>query len=268
MYPILISVASFHIFSFSLFLLLAWFFWSFLFWRNLRSLGIPDERIFDLMFYGTIGGFAFSRLGYVLTHVSKFSDNWLKIFTLWVVPGLSLFGGVLSVIAIFYWMSRRSKLSFGMIMDNFSTSFPYAFIIGSIGSLLDGTVIGKQSQYPWAVTFIGHIGTRHPVGAYEIIATLCIIGILIFLASRSKRYHYPDGALACWFFLLFAIIMFPLEFIKDTDIYWQSLSINQWILIAIFGEALGVLFVLHSGRQKLLIALRGLYARIPRRRSS
>ncbi len=43
--------------------------------------------------------------------------------------------------------------------------------------------------------------------------------------------------------------MFLLEFLKDTRVYWISLSANQWILIAVFAEAMGAFYVRGGGRE-------------------
>src|SRR3990172_8092450 len=102
MYPILLSVGPIHIFSLSVFLILAWSAWSFLFWRHLRAEGVGDERIFTLMFSATVVVFVASRAGFVATHWHLFSDNLLKIVALWVQPGLSLYSGITAALVTLF----------------------------------------------------------------------------------------------------------------------------------------------------------------------
>jgi prolipoprotein diacylglyceryltransferase len=82
-------------------------------------------------------------------------------------------------------------------------------------------------------------------------ALIVILLVVIFWAKRSTREKWPYGLVGVWFFALFALSMFALEFFKDSSVYWNSLSANQWVLIAIFAEALGAFYVRGGGRQKL-----------------
>ena len=61
----------------------------------------------------------------------------------------------------------------------------------------------------------------------------------------------PYGIVGVRFFILYCVPMFVLEFLKDTRVYWVSLSANQWILIALFAEALGAFYVRGGGREAI-----------------
>ena len=94
-------------------LVLSWCVFSFLFWRALRSDGIDEDKIFDLTFYSTIVAFVFSRIFFVALNWDLFADTGLRIFAIWVQPGLSLYGAFYrwtSVTLVF--LSRRDESSF------------------------------------------------------------------------------------------------------------------------------------------------------------
>jgi prolipoprotein diacylglyceryltransferase len=54
-----------------------------------------------------------------------------------------------------------------------------------------------------------------------------------------------------WFFLWYSVLMFTLEFMKDSHVYLGSLTANQWILIGIFAECIGVGYVRGGGRESI-----------------
>ena len=249
MYPLLFSIGSFHIYSLNVCIVLGWLVFSFLFWRTLRSNGIEEDKIFDLTFYCTLVAFVGARLMFVLLHWNLFADTWLKIAALWVQPGLSLYGAFVGALLTLMWTSRSSKVRLGHVLDAVALSFPAALCVGLIGVFLDGSVVGKFTNLPWAVRFVGHVGRRHPVQAYEILALFIIMGVIAYLQGRSTREKWPYGVVGVWFFILYSISMFALEFLKDTRVYWISLSANQWFLIAVFAEALGAFYVRGGGRE-------------------
>jgi len=256
MYPILVSIGPVTIFSFSVFLVLAWLTFSFLFWRSLRTSGTEEDRIFDLTFYATIVACITARAAFVLTHWDLFSDTWLKILALWVTPGLSLYGGLLGGVATLVSMSRTIKVRLGLVLDAFANALPLALIIGLIGAFLDGAVVGKIAQ----------VGRRHPVALYEIAALLLLILVQSMLARKAVRLQKPQGIVGVWFFMLWSSVMFILEVFKESRVYW-SFTANQWVLVAIFAESLGALYVRGGGRQWIRPFIYKLYAKISNKHS-
>lgn len=261
MYPILIALGPITIYSFTVFLALAWFTFSFFFWRGLRASGTEEDRIFDLTFYATIAAGITARLGFVFTHWELFSDTWLKILAVWVQPGLSLYGGLLGGIATLASMSRTTKVRLGLVLDALASALPPALFIGSIGAFLDGSVAGKIIQAPWAFRIAGDVGGRHPVALYEIAVLILFMAFIHSMRKRAQHQHKPFGVVGVWFFLLYSLNMFILEFFKDSRVYW-SFTGNQWVLIAIFAESLGALYVRGGGREWLRPVIRKLYAKI------
>lgn len=251
MYPLLITIGSVHVYSLSVFIILSWLVFSFLFWRQLRSNGVEEDRIFDLTFYATLAAFIASRAAFAVLHWELFSDTWLKIIALWVQPGFSLYGAFVGALIILVSMSRALKVRLGHVLDAVALSFPSAIFVGLMGVFFDGSVPGKIIDLPWAMRVVGLPGKRHPVQLYELIALVILIVILGKILKRSTKEKWPYGVVGVWFFILYSFLMFILEFFKDTRVYWVSLSANQWILIAIFAEALGAFYVRGGGREAI-----------------
>lgn len=251
MQPILFSIGPVHFFTLSICIVLAWLAYSFLFWKQLRSNGIDEDKIFDLTFYSTIAALVTSRLFFVVLHWELFSDTWLKIFAFWVQPGFSLYGAFMGALFTLVSMSRAIKVRLGHVLDAVALSFPLAIVFGLIGVFFDGSVPGKIVDLPWAMRVVGFVGRRHPVQMYELLAMIVVMSILARLQFRSVKEKWPYGVVGVWFFIIYAFFMFVLEFFKDTRVYWISLSANQWVLIAVFAEALGAFYVRGGGREAL-----------------
>ncbi len=268
MYPILFTVGPIHIFSFGIFLVLSWCVFSFLFWRSLRNQAVLEHHIFDLMFFSTLVALIAARAGFVVFHWNLFAGNLLKIIALWVQPGLSFYAGLIGGIVTLLNMARSAKVRLGFILDGLAASLPWSILVGQMGSLLDGSEVGRlTTTIPWAIHYVGQVGPRHPVQVYEMIATLFVGILIIVLTRRSVREKWPYGLVGVWFFLLYSPVAFGLEFLKESSVYWHAVSANQWVLIALFAEALGAFYVRGGGREKLRPFLANIYAKLSKRHS-
>lgn len=277
MHPVLISIGPLTLFSYSLFLVIAWCTFSFLFWRSLKDDGVDDERIFNLTFYATLYAFIASRFSYIVLHWNDFSTNLLRTVALWVAPGLTFYGALLAGILTMVLLARRYKLHAGRVLDALAVSLPVAGFFGAIGAFLDGTVVGKVTKLPWAVSYVGHAGARHPAELADAAFYLVLAGVIMFLRKRLFRSQTMQGMLAIWFFILFSLGEFLLEFLKDSSVYWAHLTLNQWILLAVFSETAGMLYVKGGGKEwaartvktvlvKIGKSVRKTYERITKRR--
>ncbi len=250
MHPILFSIAGVPLFSLSVFLVIAWLVFSFVFWKLLRNMGVAEQRIFDLTFYSTLVSLFSSRAVFVLLNPALFSDNLIKVAAFWVQPGFSLYGGLIGALGTSVYLSRRYKVRLAYVLDAWAVSLPLSLIFGEIGSLLDGTEVGRTFAGPWSIFYLGHVGRRHPVQLYEILALVLVLIVVFLLQKKAEIGKWPFGLVGVWFFLAFSVFMFIIEFAKETGVYFFRFSINQWILIAIFGQSLGALYVRGGGREK------------------
>ncbi len=251
MLTILFTLGSFHLSSFSIFLILSWCIWSFLFWRYLRALAIAEEPIFDAMFVTTVVTLAVARLSFVVTHIGLFSANWLRVIALWVQPGLSLYGGLIGTVLALIFFAMKYKIRIAHILDAFAVSFMWALPFGLIGSFLDGSIVGLQAAVRWAVPYAGHIGLRHPAQLYQLVFIFLIIMCISLFRKFAKKHAWPDGTIAMWFFMLFSASAFGVEFFTEHTVYWGSLSANQWVLVGIFGQSLGAFYVRGGGKERV-----------------
>jgi prolipoprotein diacylglyceryltransferase len=81
---------------------------------------------------------------------------------------------------------------------------------------------------------------------------LAVVGfIMMKLISLASKQKWAYGIVGIWFLLLYSVFMFVLEFLKDSPVYLGRLTANQWILIGIFAECVGVLYVRGGGREHI-----------------
>jgi prolipoprotein diacylglyceryltransferase len=247
-------------------LVIAWVVWSFLFWRNLRDLAVQEDKIFHMMFASTLVGFLTARLMYVVMHWGLFSETVLRIFTLWIEPGMAVIPMLMSVVAILMTQSRLFGIPRSYTIDAFAKSFGVAYIIGCFGGLTSGFIIGKLADLPFAIRYLSAEGLRHPVQMYEIIFLFFLLLFLnVFFVGKIPIHERKHGMFAVWFFLLFSLGLFFIEMTKENSVYWGKLTANQWMLVGIGSESTGVLFVWgHAGKTIKMIARR-IYSAISHR---
>jgi len=278
MYPILFSIGPFSLYSFSFFLVVSWCVWSYLFWKHLKASAAAHPAIFDTMFWITVWGFTVSRIQYVLFHIGQFQSNWLRVFTLWIQPGLGLYFAVLCGVLVSLWFRKSLKVSNGEIFDAWMYSFPPAYAFGLLGSFLDGGVVGVKSSLPWAVRYVGSEGLRHPVQLYTIVAIIILYFGFYFAKKNQKvaSYFRIPGNTSVWMGLFLSLILFLIALLTNRVVYLRLVSVNQFVCILVFGQCLGALFVVRGGHR--IVAgkiqngnsfirrkLGGLYARISER---
>ncbi len=267
MYPVLLSIAGFGLSSFSIFFILAWSVFSFVFWKSLRDEGVGEEHIFDLTFYATIAALIGARLGFVVTHWEQFAGAILKIAALWVAPGMSLLGGLVVGLAVMVALGKRAKVRVGAILDAFSLAMPGALVVGEVGSLLDGSEVGKAANVAWAIRYVGLPEPRHPYQLYMVAALVVILIAVGWMSTRARQKKWALGSVGVGFFLLFASAIFGLEFVKDSHVYWYTLSANQWAALVLLCAAVGAWYVYAGGKFIVRQMVRSIYGRIPKRRT-
>ena len=205
-----------------------------------RRYGSTKDLVSALSFLILVGAIIGSRLFYVFTHASDYKAEWWRAFYVWE-GGLTFYGGViLALIMCLIWI-RRKKLNFGRLGDIIAPSLALGVAVGRIGCFLNGCCFGKPSNF--GVVFppdspcaweLG-VGVRvHPTQLYSVFAGFFILGILLVLERKKKKFN---GELLLWFFLLYSLWRFFIDLIRyyPTSTYiFPNITNNQAISIIIF----------------------------------
>ena len=105
---------------------------------------------------------------------------------------------------------------------------PLSQAIGRLGNFLAGDAYGTPTSLPWAVNQAG--AYRHPAQLYELALDLMLFAVLWRWRYRSFR----DGELFRMYVVGYAIIRFPMEFLRyqPTPLDFLGLTLVQWLCIA------------------------------------
>lgn len=138
MLPVFLDLKIIRIYTFGVFLVLAFFWASYLLWKNFLLTAQKEEDVFDGLFISLATGFFISRLAYVVIHFASFGFSFLKFILVNGYPGLSLYGFMGGFILGLYLFFLSKKVKFREVIDYFIPSSFLALGIGQIGSFFSG----------------------------------------------------------------------------------------------------------------------------------
>ncbi len=256
MHPILFEYGPLKLFTYGLFLALAFLSAIFIGSREAKRLGLPVDKFFDLCFYAVVGALVGSRLLYVILDPRPFLAHPLKLFALWE-GGLDFQGGVFLALVLAFYYIRRHRLPWRPTLDALALGVPVGQFFGRIGCFMAGCCYGSPSHLPWAVIFPPESlcplrEPLHPAQLYEAFLALGVFGVLSILKTR-KRY---DGQLLLAYFCLAGLVRFVVEFFRSPTDYrgpllfgWMPLTQGIALGLALVSAALLVWFGRRAGAQ-------------------
>ncbi len=175
------------------------------------------EKFDDFITYAILGIIFGGRLGYVLFYnFSYYSNNFFEIFKIWQ-GGMSFHGGLLGVIIISIWFSKKNNQNPFDYLDIVSIVAPIGIFFGRIANFINSELYGIESKVPWAVKFIQIDDLyRHPSQLYEALFEGLILFFILFYFRRKKFAQNP-GFLSGLFLLFYSIFRFCIEFLRVPD---------------------------------------------------
>jgi phosphatidylglycerol:prolipoprotein diacylglycerol transferase len=220
MHPILIEIGPLTLYTYGLFMAIAFISAIFVAEKRASSLGIEKKVIVDTGLVVLVSSLIGARLLYVAInldwHIAHPAEIILSrsgfVFQGGVILGF--IGGALYV--------KRKGLSILQIADLTAPSIALGTSIGRIGCFANGCCYGKPLE-------IFGISTHHPTQIYSSAANLAIFFILLKIKGKA------DGSLFfCWL-LIYSLFRFFIEFIRaDFPAILFGLTLPQ-ILCIILG---------------------------------
>lgn len=196
------------------------------------------DDVEKLLYACFLGVFFGGRIGYVLFYnLPLFLDNPLYLFKIWD-GGMSFHGGLIGVISIIIWFSRRRQYSFFQISDFIAPLVPFGLGTGRLGNFINGELWGRvTSDTPWAMLFpnsrnedlvlllnnpqwqllFNQYGVlpRHPSQIYEMLLEGIVLFTILNLFIRQPR---PIGSVSGLFLICYGIFRIVVEFFRQPDI--------------------------------------------------
>ena len=184
--------------------------------RNLLT-GWHPRDVDDMLFYGVFGVILGGRLGYVLFYKPLYyAAHPLEIFAVWQ-GGMSFHGGFLGVLAALWVYARVRRKRWLEVTDFVAPLCPLGLGAGRIGNFINGELVGRVSDVPWAMVFpqVDSL-PRHPSQLYNsALEGLLLFVILWTYASRPR----PLGAVSGLFLLGYGTLRFIEEYAREPDAF-------------------------------------------------
>jgi len=226
MLPILFSIGPVKIYTFGVFLVLAFFWGSFLLWKLIRLTAFKEEEVFDGLFLSLGFSLFFGRLFYVILNFSEFGFSLLKFILINGYPGLSLYGAFFGGFFGLLIFCLLKKLKFFLLIDYFIPPLFLALAFGKLGSFFSGAEVGTKTKFFLAAKFAGFDGVRHLTSFYESLLFFfgCYLAYrLLFLIRKDKLF---SGFLFYFFSWFFSLTYFFVDKLKANHLYFFNLNFN------------------------------------------
>ncbi len=234
MLPVLIDLKYLKIYTFGVFLLLAFFWSSYLFWRLLRLTSYDEETIFDGYFYGIIGGLFFGRLIYWGANFDDFGFDLLKFILINGYPGLSLYGLVFGFSLTLVMFCILKKIRYVELMDYFVPPSFLALGIGKLGAFFSGSEVGSPTKFFLAVKYVNFDGLRHLTPFYEAVVFFILLYFSYQLLFYIRRDRFRRGLNFIFFYWGLAFVYVLFDRFKENQLYFNKINGNLAISQLLF----------------------------------
>jgi len=192
--------------------LIAW--WWFL--RRARALGINEEKVFNLGFYGLLGGIVGAKATLIAVEWRTYAEHPWEILGSVRSAGV-LMGGVLAGSAAFALYARRNQLPLFRLADAAAAPLALAQSIGRGGCFSAGCCYGVPGKL-LAVTFTDPMAAAQtgvplhvPLVPTQLIQMANDLLLALVLTILWRRRRGPEGSVFWWYVLLYSITRGTIE---------------------------------------------------------
>jgi phosphatidylglycerol:prolipoprotein diacylglycerol transferase len=250
MYPRLLELGPFTLYSYGLLLAAAYLGGLQLALVRARKRGMDATKVMDLGIWIIVSALVGAKALLLIVEWDHYSRQPRELLSLAQSGGV-FYGGLILAVVVALWYLRRHKLPMWTTCDVFAPGIALGHVVGRLGCFLAGCCYGRATDVPWAVTFTdpfaaANVGTPlhrelHPTQLYESGAELLILlGLLLF--ERKGR---PFPGRTFWMYMLvYAISRFVIEFYRGDPrgtALW-SLSTSQTISVVLVPLSLVMLW--------------------------
>lgn len=219
--------------------------------RLARRLGMRTEDAFDYALVLVLVSVVAARLLYVLLNLTEFREGTGHALRVWE-GGLSFHGAVIGGLAATLLVSWWKKVPPLRLCDIAAPGAALGYAITRIGCFVNGCCYGVPTDTFLGVRFYDPMipgaltPPSHPTQAYASAASL----VIFFLLLRVFRKRAGDGWVFFWYFVLYSIYRFAIEFLRrgvTARISLWGLTEAQWASILMLILGIAGLLVLSRG---------------------
>jgi len=221
--PILVSFGPVEIYAYSVCMLTAVMLGGWLTYREAKRRMRLNETTLTIGVMGLVGGVVGAKLSMI---IFLGPTQFWKLLPTIPFHGAALTGALIGGYLAVVITERILKVD-RCTGDLVAPFIPLSQAIGRLGNFLAADAYGSPTSLPWGVTMAG--AQRHPVQLYEM-----GLDLLLFAYLWRRRYgSFRDGELFRLYIVGYAIIRFPLEFLRyqPTPVDFLGLTLVQWLCI-------------------------------------
>jgi phosphatidylglycerol:prolipoprotein diacylglycerol transferase len=203
--------------------------------RRRAALGLSIRSIYTLTLLLSVGVLLGGRAIVVNNEWAFYSREPALIPALWL-GGLATHGLIIGGATGVWLFCVGQHRPFRPMFDVLAVSAALILGFGRIGNFIDGQIVGRIADVPWAVRFPDAEGFRHPVVLYDGLKNFMIVPILIWISRR----HPPAGRVAAWFLVLYSVPRIFIDLLREYPLTLWSLPSGQTfnLLMAVAGALL------------------------------
>lgn len=258
MLPVLLDLGFFKLYTFGIFLVLAFFWGAFFLWKNITLTSYKEDEMFDSIFFALLGGILIGRIQFVALHFEDFGYDILKFLLINGYPGIGFLGFLsgffLFLLIFFSW----KKISFLRVIDYVIAPFFLAVAIAKLGAFFAGSEIGTQTKFLLALSYQNLDGARHLTALYETFFYF-IASFLSFKIVRSiRRGQLYEGFNFMFFVWCVALVTVLFDNLKAFRVMVKSVSVDL-----VIGSLLLLtvsLYFLYYFRQSILSSVKRIFS--------
>ena len=217
-----------------------------------EKLGLNNDDVSDMFFYGAISVIVGGRLGYCLLYKpAYYIGHPFEIITGIQDGGMSFHGGFIGVIIAVILFARKKRISLVALADFVAVLAPIGLFFGRIGNFINQELWGRTTDLPWGMVFTNSPERlpRHPSMLYEAFLEGLVLFVVLFFISRKVQKPWVVTAL---FLLGYGLSRFLVEFVRIPDehigyLYGGWLTIGHLYTIPML--LVGIILVLNSSKR-------------------
>lgn len=204
MLPVIIKTNFLTLYTYGIFVVLAFFWFLYVAWKYIRITKHREEEVFDRIFMALGIGILFGRLAYMLFHLDLIVKKGIIVFfSVHLYPGIhGMSVLVFAGLALLLFLTRGKKYSGTEILAYLIPAIFIGLTILSFGSIFAGTDVGIKTGFPIRIKYALYDGLRHVPGLYDGIAFLVAAFVshrLVILLRQNKIQYAGIVALFYWF---------------------------------------------------------------------
>lgn len=215
MLPIVFRYGNFTLYTYGIFVALAFFWFLYISWKLLRITSHKEDELFDKIFLAMGIGLIAGRVAYMAFHFDIImKKGFLAALAVHLYPGFHgftvIFVAILALIAII----RNKKFSGSELVIYILPAICVAMAIINIGTIFSGGIVGTQTDFPIRVKYALYDGLRHVPTLYRALAftVMAYFYYKMIFWARQHKVEYPVVISSfLWIFAMINTITIPIH---------------------------------------------------------